>query len=223
MLDRLSELETSLPGTRFIKVVAGTYTVGLNEYAQRVIDSVPLFRDRWSTLQQREIVVDEFYIADFPVTNTQFELLFPQHVRSPRALHDDHPVVDITYHEAIKFCDHYGLRLPSGNEWEVAAVCGLDNPVSNGATIKSASTNHFPSDGANLRGVFPPNKWGIFDMSGNVYELTNDVYKLDYFIECVAIRGGSWGACAYATLVAPPCIMDTHLRSDRVGFRVCLR
>jgi len=132
------------------------------------------------------------------------------------------PVVQVTWNDAKKYCEWARRRLPTEAEWDKAArgTNGLIYPWGNdfdGAKVnfcdKSCAANwHNASvdDGwtrtSNV-GVFPngASPFGLFDMSGNVWELVNDLYDFrGYFRFPTAnppgaetgtthvIRGGSW-------------------------------
>lgn len=128
--------------------------------------------------------------------------IVPQKYRSP-----DYPVVCVTWHQANRYCRYKGKRLPTEAEWEYAALAGSQNNFSWGNSIQSNSsmgvsgTNKSPSK----TGCFPPNGWGICDMTGNVWEWTKDRYERDYYEvsdtinpqgstvgRFRVIRGGGW-------------------------------
>lgn len=75
-----------------------------------------------------DIAIDAFELADFPVTNSLFELFCPSHFRqrSQYSLEPDQPVVNVSWYMADQFCAWLtGLtgrthRLPTEWEWEWA-------------------------------------------------------------------------------------------------------
>ena len=148
-----------------------------------------------------------------------------------------HPVTQISGADAEAYCHWLGARLPSLDEWEVAArasargqwpwgpkfIPGRAN-IWNGETHKAEA----PADGftytAPIRS-FPPNKWGLYDVIGNVFEYCADLPRSLRGQEAtfVAGRGGSWwcsaGTCNYFNLVDIG-HMDRHGSLANQGFRV---
>lgn len=108
-----------------------------------------------------------------------------------------HPVVHIAYADAEAYCQWEDKRLPTEAEFEFAERGGLDRkPYAWGDEFKPggkfmANTfqGHFsdrstPEDGyatTSPAGAFPANGYGLFDMSGNVWEWTSDWYRPDYY------------------------------------------
>jgi formylglycine-generating enzyme required for sulfatase activity len=98
-----------------------------------------------------------------------------------------HPVVHVSYHDALAFAQWRGGRLPTEAEWEVAARGGLidcdyawGNEVMPGDRllaniwVGSFPWYHAASDlpGPTAVSSYPPNGYGLFDMIGNVWEWT---------------------------------------------------
>jgi formylglycine-generating enzyme required for sulfatase activity len=109
---------------------------------------------------------------------------------------EKHPVVHICYDDAVAFAKWAGKRLPTEAEWEFAARGGLDHKKftwgdefkPGGRLMANTWQGHFPSkntledgyaDTAPV-GSFPPNGFGLSDMSGNVWEWCADWYQPKY-------------------------------------------
>jgi sulfatase modifying factor 1 len=114
-----------------------------------------------------------------------------------------------------------GYRLPSEKEWEWAARGGVSSQgytYSGSNTISAVGwTYENSSDGSKAVGTKAANELGIYDMSGNVWEWSEDVANTSYR----RIRGGSWNPRADNAAVANRGSSITpDIRYDSVGFRL---
>jgi len=174
---------------------------------------------------------------------------------------DNDPVVCINWNDAqayTKWLSHKTgkkYRLPTEAEWEYTARSGTDtarywgnNPdeacaYANGAdktaqaTIDSATSwsVHDCTDGFAYTapvGHFKPNAFGLYDMLGNVWEWTGDIYHVNYQGAPVdgsawqgggdkhLLRGGSWNNSPRDVRAAVRYKSDPGLRFSSFGFRV---
>lgn len=100
-----------------------------------------------------------------------------------------HPVVHVAYPDALAYAEWAGGRLPSEAEHEYASRGGLDGakfawgdePYPEGVPQANSWIGHFPYDNQGWGGTAPvgsyaPNGFGLYDMTGNVWEWTTDYY-----------------------------------------------
>jgi formylglycine-generating enzyme len=159
----------------------------------------------------------------------------------------NHPVVLVRYDDALAYCRWVsdslgrGVRLPTEAEWEKAARGGIEGQrYPSGDDIDPSACNFLDDPAAKSErgtrptGSYPPNAYGLYDMSGNVWEWVTDWYHAGYYGlgetrdprgpesgNMRIVRGGSWVnddlsqlRSAYRHKVPP----DTYAHS--VGFRI---
>ncbi|KAJ6668270.1 hypothetical protein lerEdw1_015647 [Lerista edwardsae] len=108
----------------------------------------------------------------------------------------DHPVLHISWNDAVAFCTWAGKRLPSEAEWEYSCRGGLENrlfPWGNklhprGQHYANIWQGEFPSSNSGEDGykgtapvtAFPPNGYGLYNVVGNAWEWTSDWWTVSH-------------------------------------------
>lgn len=156
--------------------------------------------------------------------------------------YENRPMVHVTWFGAKAYCDYYGWRLPTEIEWEKAArgVDGRAYPW--GDAISHQNANYYSShdlyekilgkqgdttpvgfyNGKNYNGfqtADSPSPYGLYDMAGNVWQWTADVYKGAHYRY---MRGGSRADYAYNLRIWTRNNATPIYNSPNVGFR-CVR
>ncbi len=161
--------------------------------------------------------------------------------RFAAATHPDHPVTQISAADAAAYCSWTGGRLPTVVEWEVAARAGAETRYPWGDELMPAGrpmaniwngASHLKDD--TLDGFlylaptrrFPPNRWGLYDVIGNVFEYCDGGVvsrEPEAAGHLTTARGGSWW-CSAETCASYNLVdigqMNRHGSLANQGFRL---
>ena len=199
----------------------------------------------------RRVWVDAFAVAPTPVTNAQYAVFLdatghtpPHFWEDPRFNHPGQPVVGVSWHDAVAYCDWLTRltgrrhRLPTEAEWERAARGGRErqtypwgeDPTGWRADPVLARTRH---DQPNPVGLSAANGFGLLDMGYNVHEWCSDWYAPGYYAVAPernpggpptgarrASRGGAWRHQIQVCRCAARSSLDPDFRYNDYGFRV---
>jgi formylglycine-generating enzyme required for sulfatase activity len=238
-------------GMSMVSVPAGQFTMGVNDGP---IDAKPA----------HEVKVDAFLMDECEITQQVYEKVIG--ANPSRRKNPGNPVEQVTWTAAVKFCNARsiqenlkpcydtntwecdfsanGYRLPTEAEWEYACRAGSSARYYFGDNAEDLKSFGW-FDGNSQSRPHPasqrkPNAWGLYDMSGNVWEWCNDFYGVKYYKESPSdnprgpkqgekrvLRGGAWSSsAANCTSWVRNCdeagLTDVCLTMDSNGFR-CVR
>ena len=231
-VDAASDNYTNSIGMEFVLVPAGSYWMG-TEFNPKASDN---------EMPQHEVILTEqFYLGKYEVTQSQWEAIMGNNP-SKFKKGGNHPVEQVSWDDVRRFVRRINAkertrkyRLPTEAEWEYACRSGGKNEKYSGSNSidrvgwynEEWDRGHHPVGGKS------PNGLGLYDMSGNVWEWVQDVYKETAYDDHTTKnpiyegsgsgrvgRGGSWGSfagdvrCAYRFRDGP----DNRL--NYLGFRL---
>jgi len=189
------EIYTNKLGMQFVLIPAGNFIMGSPESEKG---------RQWNETQHKVIISKSFYIGETEVTQGQWNRLVSPNP-SEFKQGNKYPVDSVSWDEAMQFISFLNkwegtnrYRLPTEAEWEYACRAGSTTAFSRGPiTLPDFSCNEpepalvdtawycYNSGLQNPRRNFKPhpvktrrpNKWGLYDMHGNVQEWVLDVCK----------------------------------------------
>ena len=156
------------------------------------------------------VCLDDFRMEKYEVTQTQFKSVMganhSYHKNCPNC-----PVERVSFRDALEYCKALGTRLPTEAEWEYAArEMGKDVEYGTGRSEIDKNSATYHARGTTPVGRYAANSLGLYDMSGNVWEWTDDWRDDNYYGESPLknpqgpdkgmyriIRGGSWRNLAF--------------------------
>ena len=220
------------------------------------------------------VYVDAFYMDKYEVTNAEYaeflnakgkhaeggqiwldigdgdeRIEYVSRKYQVKAGYENHPVVEVSWYGAMAYAEWKGKRLPTEAEWEKAArggLSGLKYPWGNTIDSSRASYNNHVTDTTAV-GKYAANGYGLYDMSGNVWEWCLDEWNANFYSISPAqnplsgansiqwlldnyigvktyrvLRGGSWDYNAAYVRVAYRSNTTPTNTNNYVGFR-CAR
>jgi formylglycine-generating enzyme required for sulfatase activity len=189
-----------------------------------------------------QVLLNDFYISKYEVTQAIWKEVMGTNPSKFNGC-DSCPVENVTWSEVQVFIRKFNAqtgknyRLPTEAEWEYAARGGVhcrDNKYSGSNNIREVAWYGSNSNGTTHPvGTKKANELGIYDMSGNVWELCQDWYGNYSVLQnhnphgagggyYRVMRGGGWDGSSFYCRVANRGNSKPNERHDSVGFRLVL-
>lgn len=246
------ELDITFPGTEFqenladgnfapamITIPSGSFTMG-NQDGSGDVDEMPAHTINIS--QPFALGKFEVSIAEFIVFTQATERTMPESASTQETL----PVTYISWQDAQDYADWLSeqtgaaYRLPSEAEWEYAASAmagtayAWGNNIGSGMAACSGCTTGQQLSGPQMRGSYAPNRFGLYDMQGNVWEWLSDCARDNYIdapedgsiwasddLNCSKLlRGGSWDSNPYSLRTNYRNWDEPNNMNNSTGFRL---
>lgn len=202
--------------TMMILIDQGKYLVGVKNMApQRTLNL--------SQKSSQLLSLSSFYIDRTEITVTNFKKFYPAYNEKPYTNGKPCPrcpAMGITWYQAQKYCQWAGKRLPTENEWEIAAR--------GNSTFIWPWGNEYRPQHANILGKddeflfvapvasFPKgaSPFGLMDMAGNVWE-----WVIGESNGLKIVKGGGWTSYANQSKISFRNTVDPKLQNPTFGFR----
>ena len=205
-------------------------------FLQKLTGEPPEEADRSSDERRHEVTVRPFAIGKYPLTQAEWRAVMGDNP-SRFAGCGDCPVENVSWHDAQAYIDKLNaltgqrFRLPTEAEWEYACRANQCTRHAGSDDLDAVAWYNGNSGGrTHPVGQKQPNAFGLYDMSGNVWEWTASAYAADYdgsetlsTNDATArrvLRGGSWLGTPDFVRAANRNRLDPAGRSDFLGFRL---
>lgn len=197
---------------------------------------------------QRLVRVSNFFMGRYLMTNEEYGRFL---VKNPRTKEPKYwaerefnqpqkPVVGVSWEEAKQYAKWAGLQLPSEAQWEYACRAGTGTRFYSGDAEEDLDRVGWYKENSDKKlypvGQKEPNRFGLYDMHGNVWEWVEDDWHQNYkdapdnasaWIDKPrgsdrVFRGGSWNNSSKYCRAACRNWYEPGYRNNSVGFRLVL-
>lgn len=234
-------------GMRFVSIPAGEFIMGTDDLTSAVMEIPEPEANLADEAPAHSVVINRaFYLGETEVTQQQWFKVM-ENKPGPDVVwqRDDWkslPVASVSWFMAKRFVEelnkmdkHYVYRLPSEAEWEYVAKDGVNDlrPVELTELEDYAWFINNSADTPQPVATRKPNRFGVYDMLGNVWEWTQDWYAPDTYTSAKRInpagppagrskirRGGSYHCPLHLTRPGYRSANPPVTQYEVVGFRV---
>lgn len=208
--------ERTIGGMKFVWIPAGDFLMGSGLSASSIAskfgsDDSAYWEDEHP--QHRVTISKGFWLGQYEVSQEEWTRVMGD---DPSRDGGQLPVAEVSWNDAQKFLSKLSadsseaFRLPTEAEWEYACRAGTTTMYEFGDDVSSLQAHgwydRISGGKANVVGQKRPNRWGLHDMHGNVYEWCSDWYGAEHYGassnvdptgpsagETRVVRGGNWG------------------------------
>ena len=202
-----SLLQIQDPSASMVQVPAGEFWMGRTHMF--LLDELGMhLRPRLDDQPAHLVYLDSFLIDRYEVSNSDYAR-FADTTKRRKPFHwvngkvpqgqEKQPVYNVSWDEAAAYCSFAGKRLPSEAEWEKAARGGAEGTMypwgdqlrprpsvaagtTGGGQQQGPKLAHYAfPNGPVAVGSYAPNGFGLYDMTGNVWEWVSDWYGHSYY------------------------------------------
>jgi formylglycine-generating enzyme required for sulfatase activity len=230
---------TNSIGMEFVMIPSGSFFMG----ADRSVE----IGAAYEFPRHNVTITNDFYLGKFEVTQEQWTKIIG--TNPSKFKNDLNPVESVSWYDAKIFISKLNAlenttkyRLPTEAEWEYAARSSSTTKYSFSNNIDDLTFYAWYYEGdkspkqplqTHPVGQKQPNKWGLYDMHGNVWEWTEDWYDPEFYSKSplenpknyfsssnITIRGGSWINSAEYLRSSVRYFKTPTTKGDDLGFRV---
>ncbi|MDL2269440.1 formylglycine-generating enzyme family protein [Desulfosarcina sp. OttesenSCG-928-A07] len=227
-------IPTRSSGMEFIYIPPGSFKMGCDPFAWDCQHN--------ETPEHPVTLTKPFYLGKYPVTQAQWVKIMGSNPSQYKGR--TRPVEQVSWEDTQEFIrrlnqkeGHNRYRLPTEAEWEYAARAGSQSIYTFGDDPHQLKNYAWydGNDGTYPVGQLQPNKWGLYDMYGNVWEWVQDWYEENYYANSPGtdphgppsgkyrvLRGGGWFSDANGCRSATRGFDSPVNRNDNFGFRLAL-
>ncbi len=236
-----------------VEIIGGDFQMGRENRPSKKLVKQSQNENFQREIPQHKVKIKSFYLSQFLITQSQWKAIASLskvkdslQLSPSRFVGVDLPVEMVSWEDAIEFCLRLSratkreYRLPTEAEWEYAARAGTDTAYHYGDILTPVLANYRSE---NLTDVyyqqttpvnkFAPNKFGLYDMHGNLWEWCQDDWHENYenapndgtaWINPLSmtkvLRGGAWCCHSLSSRSASRWYSLPFAREDFIGFRV---
>ncbi len=225
-------------GIEFVRVDGGGFMMGDERCGLSTIEECP----------RRRVAVTGFWMSRTEITRSQYREVTGRECGRREEGDGSLPAANVNWHDAMAFCRIFSARagvnarLPYEAEWEYACRAGSDTPYYWGDAPDGRygwyfhnSRNRTARRSPRPAGVKLPNRLGLYDMSGNLWEWCMDWYDTYYYRrgeshdpkgpakgELKSLRGGCWNDGGYYMRSSVRNAGDPAIGDEFRGFRIII-